>query len=297
MNKYPLYFFLLYLFNISHLFAATMYAPAIPINHCYHWIDEGINKYISYKYDYASKHRGALTFHSSDDSTHGREYGKGLYCAKAPSSSYFFGDRVIKIIFIQDLILFDDINKIQYCGTLGETSLNSKTCATKKPDIRFIRGGSYGELAWYLILNPLIIKEWSANSLELENELNQSVALNPERIINELKFKNKTIPGSSLSFASHTKKTIRAMQKERQSLGQKIFFPEDTPLSFDDFLLSNLKSLGIIHFKKMVLKNNYLNKLALIHLQNLILLDYKINILNDKTSLKFYPIPIINSHP
>ena len=91
--NYSMKIFLIGLTLLANItFGATKNDPHVPISHCYHWIKEGSNKYLSFKYNYASEHENELTFYTTPASSNGSVAGPGLYCAKSPSGSYSYGD-------------------------------------------------------------------------------------------------------------------------------------------------------------------------------------------------------------
>jgi hypothetical protein len=221
-------FISLYLLIITSGFAATKNNFHLPINHCYHWISESSNNYLSFKYDYASKNNNELTFFTTPSSSNGSVAGPGLYCAKSPSGSYSYGDRLIRVELVDDIVLYDEDNGINHCGTSGENSNNSTDCANKTWDIKFYSGGGAGNSAWYVIQNPASIKSWSANSNQLINDLKKSMTLNDS------------------SFKSHATSAIQFMQYERTQIGEKIHHTQTTRASIVEIIVNNPEKLNSI---------------------------------------------------
>lgn len=205
---------------------ATKHDEHAPINHCYHWLDEGANKYLTYKYSWANNNDNELTFYTTPGTSNGSVAGPGLYCAKAPSGSYNYGNRLIRIDFVEDVVLYDDKSNIQYCGLAGETSRTSQECAEKNWDVKFFNGGGRGNAAWYVIQNPMAILSWSANSDALIADLNENIA------VNDVEFKN------------HANATINAMKAERASMGEQIFYNANARISVVDLILNDPEKLN-----------------------------------------------------
>ena len=222
----------LFLLAIFHLFigaytyANTRHDPHVPIDHCYHWIDEKSDKYLSFKYSWAGNHGNELTFYTTPASSNGAVAGPGLYCAKSPSGSYDYGDRVIRIDLIEDVVLYDENSGTQYCGTTGETSQNSNECASKERDIKFYSGGGTGNYAWYVIQNPMAVEQWSANSQALIADLKASMAVN------------------DTSFKAHVNSTLNAIEAERDLLGETVFFNHNARMSIVDIILNDPEKLN-----------------------------------------------------
>ena len=70
----------------------------LPISHCYHWLTPD---HLEYKYKYANRTSGEITFYTSGGN--GAAAGPGLYCAKSPSGSYSYGSRLIRLDLVEDL--------------------------------------------------------------------------------------------------------------------------------------------------------------------------------------------------
>lgn len=221
--------FLLAVFHFfigAYTYANTKHDPHAPIDHCYHWIDEKSDNYLSFKYSWAGNHGNELTFYTTPGSTNGAVAGAGLYCAKSPSGSYDYGDRVIRIDLVEDVVLYDENSGIQYCGTTGETSQNSNECASKEWDIKFYSGGGTGNYAWYVIQNPMAVASWSANSQELISDLKASMAVN------------------DTSFKNHVNSTLNAIEAERDLLGETVFFNHNSRMSIVDIILNDPEKLN-----------------------------------------------------
>lgn len=149
--------------------ANTRQDPHVPLSHCYHWLDEASAHYLSYKYSYAAQHEGELTFYTTGGN--GAVAGPGLYCAKTPADSYGYGDRVIRIDFVDDVVVYDSLTGRQYCGLNGDFYSSTEECNSKAWDVKFYYGGGRGQMAWYVIRNPQAILKWSAVSPQLIADL------------------------------------------------------------------------------------------------------------------------------
>lgn len=185
--------------------AATKNDPHVPISHCYHWLNQASKNYLTFKYDFAKTNGDELTFFTTPGSSNGSVAGPGLYCGKSPADSYSYGDRVIRVDLVDDVVMLDEPAGIKYCGTKGVTSKTSAECAQKTWDIKFYHGGGIGNVAWYVIQNPMAIQSWSANNDVLENDLKANILLNDS------------------SFKAHAEQTISFMNQERQLIGKKYF--------------------------------------------------------------------------
>ena len=183
---------------ISSLNANTRNDPHLPLSHCYHWLDSNAG-YLDFKYDYASRNNGALTFYTTAATSNGSIAGPGLYCAKSPSGSYSYGDRVIRIDFSDDVVVLDEYTGKKHCGHNGDFYADQSECDSKDWDVKFYSGGGVGSSAWYVISNPNAITSWSATSDQLISDLNLS----------------KTLNGSN--FQSHADATLQKIQQEKAS--------------------------------------------------------------------------------
>jgi hypothetical protein len=182
-------------------------------------LDERSDHYLSFKYTYAKTNGNDLTFYSESSTSNGRAAGPGLYCGKSPSDSYSYGDRLIRVDLVQDVVMLDSKTNIKYCGFDGETSKTSGVCAKKNWDIKFYRGGSHGEYAWYVIQNPMAVERWSANSDQLVSDLKENILLN------------------DTDFKTHAEKTIKAIERERLIMGEQKFYNERARYSIVDIIL------------------------------------------------------------
>jgi hypothetical protein len=172
----------------------------LPINHCYHWIDEANDGYLSYKYKYAQQNNGEMTFYTNPASSNGAVAGPGLYCGKTPADSYGYGDRVVRVDFVDDIVMLDAGTNVQYCGHNGDYYKNSADCQKRPWDIKFYSGGGRGNYAWYVIRNPQSIISWSANSSQLIQDLNAAK------------------PFENGSYSIHADNTITKMKRENELL-------------------------------------------------------------------------------
>ena len=87
--------------------ANTRTDPAFPLSHCYHWLDSKAG-YLKFKYDYARANQNELTFFTTPASSNGSVAGLVFYCAKSPSESHTYGDRLIRIDFVEDVVVLND---------------------------------------------------------------------------------------------------------------------------------------------------------------------------------------------
>ncbi|HWU44521.1 MAG TPA: hypothetical protein VN132_13815, partial [Bdellovibrio sp.] len=152
------------LFSMTPMaYANRVNSPDYPITHCYHWLNERTAHYLQYKYEYAAKNKGELTFYTTPGTSNGAVAGPGLYCAKTPIGSYTYGDRVIRIDFVQDIVL--EFGGKKYCGFDG--NFDAANCPSKPADVELYNTSS----DWYVIKNPQAIASWSAYSDQLEQDL------------------------------------------------------------------------------------------------------------------------------
>jgi hypothetical protein len=196
--------------TVATTIAATKNDPHLPISHCYHWLDQKNQNFLTYKYRYGDNNNGDVAFVAG---TNGAIAGPGLYCAKSPSGSYSYGDRVIRLELVDDIVMLDATTGKKYCGHNG--SFYSQSECNKKPwDIKFYTGGGRGRSAWYVIKDPQAIARWSANSDQLITDLTTSKTINPG--------------GAS----THFDLTIKKINRERQSNGgQKIYINQNARMS------------------------------------------------------------------
>lgn len=216
---------------ISHTagaLSATKSDPHAPITHCYHWLNEGSKSYLSFKYTFAKSNGNELTFFTSSSTSNGSVAGPGLYCGKTPIDSYSYGDRVIRVNFVDDVVLLDELAGIKYCGTKGETSKTSSACAQKTWDVKFYSGGGVENYAWYVIQNPMAIDTWTASNDLLEEDLKINATL-----------------GDS-SFKAHAEKTITLIQQDRRIMGKQTFQNFNARASIIDIILKDPAKLDSI---------------------------------------------------
>ncbi|MBL7670888.1 MAG: hypothetical protein JNM39_10420 [Bdellovibrionaceae bacterium] len=145
--------------------ANTTSTPPYPIDHCYHWINEARNSFLSYKYDHANKNRGELSFYSTEGN--GAVAGSGLYCAKTPITSWQYGDRVIRIDLVPDVVLQVGSTGHKLCGHNGKLYKNDSECNSRPTDILHYDASH----DYYVIKNPQAVLKWSAKSDQLEKDL------------------------------------------------------------------------------------------------------------------------------
>jgi hypothetical protein len=199
----------------------------LPISHCYHWIQEANKSYLSYKYEHANENNGELTFHTTGSTSNGSIAGPGLYCAKSPSGSYNYGDRIIRLEFVKDVVIYDAKKRKQYCGVDGNYYKDQNECEEKPWDIKFFQGGGKGNKAWYVISNPNAIKSWSTNSDRLIQDLQASLSVN-----------------SSVVTKSHLRKTINLVNNERTHIGEKTYNNLNARISLADIIQNTPEKLA-----------------------------------------------------
>ena len=190
-------------------FAATKNDPHLPISHCYHWLDQRNSGFLTYKYNYGDANNGDVAFVAGKN---GAIAGPGLYCAKSPSGSYSYGDRVIRLELVDDIVMYDSINNKKYCGHDGNFYPPSK-CQQLPWDIKFYTGGGVGNYAWYVIKDPQAIARWSANSDQLISDLQASKALNGG------------------AAGTHFDQTVSRINAERATMGEKIYVNQNARMS------------------------------------------------------------------
>jgi hypothetical protein len=175
-KKLPFLIILLSMSASMLTLANTKNDPHVPLGHCYHWLNESTSKYLTYKYNFAKKHEGEITFYTDPATSNGSVAGPGLYCGKTPGDSFDYGDRVVRVDFVEDVVMLDSLAGIQYCGHNGNFYQSSQECQKKPWDVKFYTGGGKGQAAWYVIRNPQAIFTWSANSEQLVADLNAEKA-------------------------------------------------------------------------------------------------------------------------
>jgi hypothetical protein len=155
-------------------FANRLSDDPVKIDHCYHWLKEGAQGILKQKYIWANAHQGELTFYGS-----GGVAGDGLYCAKTPVSSSNYGDRVVRIEFVADLVLWNKLTDKYY---IGGVEVSAKEATVKGVDIVLYTAAPPGNRdSWYVIKNTAAVVEWEANGSRLTNDLSNAKAdgLNP----------------------------------------------------------------------------------------------------------------------
>ena len=253
-------------------FGATKNDPHLPISHCYHWINEGSNKYLSFKYNYASEHENELTFYTTPASSNGSVAGPGLYCAKSPSGSYSYGDRLIRVELVDDIVLYDEKTGIKHCGLDGVNSNNSSDCGRKNWDIKFYNGGGVGNSAWYVIQNPEAIKSWSSNSDQLIKDLQTSIAINDS------------------TFGTHAQQALVAMSEERKRNGIKDFHTQSERSSIIKLILEQPDKLKSIPAFNVIsrLSNEQSDRLSISERKEIYLRSLEIALQSNDTDFNSY---------
>lgn len=145
-------------------------APAVPIDHCYHWLDAKAG-YLQFKYTFAAGNQNELTFYTTPQTSKGAVAGAGLYCAKSPSQSHDYGSRVLRLELVDDVVIYDETSGKKYCGT--HPTITDADCQKKPWDIKLYRRNP----EWYVIQNPGAIARWSATSAQLVQDLQSESSL------------------------------------------------------------------------------------------------------------------------
>lgn len=190
--------------------------PNMPLSHCYHWLDQRTKHYLDYKYSFAAHNNGEFSFYT--DGANGAAAGAGIYCAKTPITSTEYGDRVIRIDFVPDVVE-TDVGGQHFCGYDGNFYPNKADCDAKSEDMHLYRPG----IDWYVIRNPAAIKSWSANDNTLIADLEN----------------NKR--GADVSIVAHLDLAIQAMKAEIAATGQKTYLNGNARLSLDKILKDKSK--------------------------------------------------------
>lgn len=199
--------------GITPVLANRLSTPNIPISHCYHWLDERSKGYLSYKYKYSSQNKGELTFYTTPQTSNGSVAGPGLYCAKTPLTSLSYGDRVIRIEFVDDVVISYQ-NSYKRCGTKGNFYSTQQECESKPVDVLLFSPGA----DWYVIKNPQAVKSWTASDDTLLAELAVSKS-----------------EGNS-SAQAHIDLTLQMMAAEAAKLGKKTHLNLNARASIEEIL-------------------------------------------------------------
>ncbi|MBL7670887.1 MAG: hypothetical protein JNM39_10415 [Bdellovibrionaceae bacterium] len=156
----------------STTFANRLKDSNYPITHCYHWVDEDNSRYLTYKYQFARNNQGELTNYSTSRTTFGAKAGPGLYCAKTPIGSWKYGNRLIRIDFVEDVV-FGRVDRPEKTCSI-EASLREKTvaCQNREVDVLFYHLRD----EFYLIKNLEVIKKWSAYSPQVFEDINTAIS-------------------------------------------------------------------------------------------------------------------------
>lgn len=150
-------FFLIVMFFFVGQFAKANLAnaPEAPLTHCFHWLKERSQGYLSFKYRHAEKTGGEFTFYTTQG---GHAAGEGIYCSKTILGSYSYGDRVVRLDFTEDTV-FRTVSGKNVCSK--ESGIAD--CESRTPDVISYSLSS----GWYVIKRPEVILSWSANSDQL----------------------------------------------------------------------------------------------------------------------------------
>jgi hypothetical protein len=195
----------------------TIRSAHAPISHCFHWLSEK-SGYLTKKYNHAKRNNGDITFYTSPGTSNGAVAGPGLYCAKSPTGSYGYGDRVIRVDFVDDVVLLDSNTGRKYCGYNGNYYSSQAECNKKAWDVKFYSGGGSGSYAWYVIRNPQAVIQWSSNSLQVENDLTI----------------NKQYGDGG--YDVHADNTIKRMRAERNRMGEMVIVNYKARMNLLDLL-------------------------------------------------------------
>jgi hypothetical protein len=200
----------------------------VPIGHCYHWLQSSAG-YLDFKYDYAKKNGNELTFYTSPATSNGSVAGPGLYCAKSPSESFGYGDRVIRIELVDDIVILDATSGKNYCGHNGRYYANDAECQAKDWDIKYYNHSP----DWYVIQNPRAVKSWSATSPNVIEDLQE-----------EMRY-------AGGEYSSHARTTIQAINADVQKNGVREMINARARMGFaelikDEKLLKSLPAMTVL---------------------------------------------------
>lgn len=184
--------------------------PVLPISHCYHWLSP---EYLQQKLQHAKNNKGELSFYTRNADNN--KAGDGLYCAKSPAESHTYGSRLIRIDFVDDIVVLDDRKASNVCGHRGD-ALDATECRGRQPDMRLYDPTS----EWFVIKNPAAVARWSAASLEL---------------IADLEAEKQAVRDGYFQFKADA--TIREIKIEIASHGEMIFHNGKARLGASDFLV------------------------------------------------------------
>lgn len=196
----------LLLFVMSTL-SLNSFAYSGPVDHCYHWLKEGSGGILTHKYNHAKEKHGELTFYGSNGNG-----GPGLYCAKEIWQSISYGDRVVRVNFVDDVVLYDVESMNIYCGkdspaislplTINfqlKSYDSNNPCKRPIDVIRYAHGYDF-----YVIKNEASVKTWSANDGQVVKDLEKIAQVSPSENL-------------------RAEMTLKLIQKERSTMGTKRF--------------------------------------------------------------------------
>lgn len=203
-------------------------AKQMPLDHCYHWLNERTDQFLSFKYNYAAKNGGEFSFYTT--AGNGAAAGAGIYCAKTLIGSYIYGDRVVRIDFVDDIVMSDDVQQV--CGTNGSFYSSQATCDNQPVDVHLYSKSN----EWYVIKNPKAVKSWTANSPLLVKDLNAIKAF------------------ADTTASSHIDMTLMLMQNETQKRPQKTYINPTARMDLLDILKDpkKLQQIPILSLIEMV---------------------------------------------
>lgn len=132
------------------------------VMHCYHWLEDRTSGRLQAKYQYAAQNNGQML---NITGSNGTNAGLGFYCAQSPISTRSYGDRVIRIDFVDDVVIRDDVQRTgNHCPGGVRTK---EECDNSQPDVILY---PYNVTA-YVVKNLNAIKFWSANSDQLISDI------------------------------------------------------------------------------------------------------------------------------
>lgn len=213
------------------------------ITHCYHYLKESWEnaKFLKEKYQRAANTKGEFYNVAGKN---GATYGPGLYCAKTPISTSFYGDRVIRLDLTDDVVIEDTFDKPKgkvkndktegkkYCRTGQQSFTSDEACQAKPIQVRYVEGKN----DWYAITDLKAIKRWSANSFKLSQDLSEN--LKNMSAANGKTFQNSSNNGIP-KLTSLLQAVVKAIEAERKAMGTSIYIP-----GFESLSLEQLKSTG-----------------------------------------------------
>jgi hypothetical protein len=196
------------------------------IKHCYHWLKDDGRHFLTAKYEWAKAHNGEFSFFTT--AGNGNAAGDGIYCAKTPMSSVEYGNRVIRLDLVDDVVIHE---KISQKYTIGGVEVTAKQALAKGVDMDYYR--TYKDDAWYVIRQPEVIKGWSTNGDQIKSDLQFAAQDGLDK--NDL---NETLKLMDAEIASNSVMTSFVNTNARVSISDLLKSPEK---------ISSLKKMMVLH--------------------------------------------------